>query len=120
FFGFGGAGIGIAQLMWSLMRDAGLSDREAYARFYAMGRHGLLIEGGQGVRPEQASFARPSADVAGWGAPDHKEIGLLDVVRNAKPTALIGVSSQAGAFTEEVVRTMAKYCERPIIFPLSN
>jgi malate dehydrogenase (oxaloacetate-decarboxylating) len=120
FFGFGGAGIGIAQLMWSLMRDAGLSDRDAYARFYAMGRHGLLIEGGQGVRPEQASFARPSADVAGWKVQDHKEIGLLDVVRNAKPTVLIGVSSQAGAFTEEAVRTMAKYCERPIIFPLSN
>jgi malate dehydrogenase (oxaloacetate-decarboxylating) len=120
FFGFGGAGIGIAQLMWSLMRDEGLSDREAFGRFYALGRYGLLIEGGQGVRPEQASFVRTLSDVAGWQVPNQKEIGLLDVIRNAKPTVLIGVSSQAGAFTEEVVRTMAKYSERPIVFPLSN
>ncbi|HTD17727.1 MAG TPA: NAD-dependent malic enzyme [Chthoniobacterales bacterium] len=120
FFGFGGAGVGIAQLMWSLMRDAGLSDREAYGRFYALGRDGLLIEGGQGVRPEQAPFARTLSDVAGWQLPNQKEIGLLDVIRNARPTVLIGVSSQAGAFTEEVVRTMAKYSERPIVFPLSN
>src|SRR5262249_2674370 len=111
FFGFGGAGIGIAQLMWSLMGDAGLRDREAYGRFYALGRYGLLIEGGQGVRPEQAPFARTLSDVAGWQVPNQKEIGLLDVIRNARPTVLIGVSSQAGAFTEEVVRTMAKYSE---------
>jgi malate dehydrogenase (oxaloacetate-decarboxylating) len=120
FFGFGGAGIGIAQLMWSLMRDAGLSEQEAYRRFFALGRHGLLIEGGQGVRSEQAPFARTLSDVAGWQVPNHEEIGLLEVIQNAKPTALIGVSSQAGAFTEEVVRTMAKHCDRPIIFPLSN
>jgi malate dehydrogenase (oxaloacetate-decarboxylating) len=120
FFGFGGAGIGIAQLMWSLMRDAGLSEQEAYRRFFALGRHGLLIEGGQGVRSEQAPFARTLSDVAGWQVPNHEEIGLLEVIQNAKPTVLIGVSSQAGAFTEEVVRTMAKYCQRPIIFPLSN
>jgi malate dehydrogenase (oxaloacetate-decarboxylating) len=120
FFGFGGAGIGIAQLMCSLMRDEGLSDREAYARFYALGRYGLLVEGGQGVRSEQAPFARPLSDVAGWQVLRPNEIGLLDVVRNAKPTVLIGVSSQPGTFSEEIVRAMAKYCERPIIFPLSN
>jgi malate dehydrogenase (oxaloacetate-decarboxylating) len=120
FLGFGGAGIGIAQLMWSVMRDAGLSDQEAYRRFYAVDSFGLLVEGGQGVRPEQAPFARALSDVAGWQVPNHKEIGLLDVIRNAKPTVLIGVSGQAGAFTEEVVRTMAKYSERPIVFPLSN
>jgi malate dehydrogenase (oxaloacetate-decarboxylating) len=119
-FGFGGAGIGIAQLILSVMRDAGLSEAEAYARFYGFGRNGLLVEGGKGVRPEQAAFARKRADVAGWQVANPDEINLLDVVRNAKPTVLIGVSGQPGTFTEEAVRTMARQVERPIIFPLSN
>ena len=119
-FGFGGAGIGIAELILSVMRDAGLGEAEAQARFYGFGRNGLLVEGGKGVRPEQAAFARRRADVAGWQVANPDEIGLLDVMRNAKPTVLIGVSGQPGAFTEEAVRTMAKQVERPIIFPLSN
>ena len=120
FLGFGGAGLGIAQLIWSVMRDAGLSEEEAYGRFYAVDRYGLLVEGVQGIRSEQAPFARRPSDVAGWQSSNPKEIGLLEVVRNAKPTVLIGVSGQAGAFTEEIIRTMAKNTERPVIFPLSN
>ena len=58
--------------------------------------------------------------VAGWTLEKPGEIGLLDVVVNARPTVLIGVSGQAGAFTEAVVRTMAQHVERPVIFPLSN
>ena len=120
FLGFGGAGLGIAQLIWSVMRDAGLSEQEAYERFYAVDRYGLLVEGGQGSalsrRPLHAGSPRwPAGRVA-----NPTEIGLLDVIRNAKPTVLIGVSGQAGAFTEEVIRTMAKNTERPVIFPLSN
>ena len=120
FLGFGGAGLGVAQLFWSVMRDAGLREQEAYERFYAVDRYGLLVEGGQGLRSEQAPFARKKSDVAGWQVSNSKEIGLLDVIRNAKPTVLIGVSGQAGAFTEEIIRTMAKNSERPIVFPLSN
>jgi malate dehydrogenase (oxaloacetate-decarboxylating) len=120
FFGFGGAGLGIAQLICSVMRDAGLSEQEAYRRFYAVDRYGLLVDGTEGVRSEQAPFARPRSDLAGWQLSNPQEIGLLDVVRNAKPTALIGVSGQAGAFTEEIIRSMAKNTERPVIFPLSN
>jgi malate dehydrogenase (oxaloacetate-decarboxylating) len=120
FLGFGGAGLGVAQLFWSVMRDAGLREQEAYERFYAVDRYGLLVEGGQGLRSEQAPFARKKSDVAGWQVSNSKEIGLLDVIRNAKPTVLIGVSGQAGAFTEEIIRTMAKNTERPIVFPLSN
>jgi malate dehydrogenase (oxaloacetate-decarboxylating) len=120
FLGFGGAGIGIASLIRSVMRDAGLSDEEAGARFYAVDRYGLLVEGGKGLRPEQEPFARKRADVEGWKVSNPQEIGLLDVVRHAKPTVLIGVSGQPGAFTEEVARTMAKNTQRPVIFPLSN
>jgi malate dehydrogenase (oxaloacetate-decarboxylating) len=118
--GFGGAGIGISQLILTAMRDAGLSEKEAYSRFYAIDRYGLIVKGGQGVRPDQESFARDTADVAEWKVADPKNIGLLDVIKNAKPTVLIGVSGQPGTFTEEAIRTMAKHVDRPVIFPLSN
>ncbi len=108
--GFGTAGIGIANLLVSVMQDHGLSADEARKRFYAFDLHGLVVEGGEGLRPEQQPFARPRMS----------ETALLDVIRAAKPTVLIGVSGQAGAFTEDAVREMAKHTERPVIFPLSN
>lgn len=120
FLGFGGTGHGIAQLICAAMTDAGLSEQEARERIYAVDRYGLIVEGGQGLTGEQEAFARKQAEVAQWQVANPKEIGLLDVVRNVKPTVLIGVSAQFGAFSEEVVRTMAKNTERPVIFPLSN
>jgi malate dehydrogenase (oxaloacetate-decarboxylating) len=120
FLGFGGAGIGIANLMVSVMRDAGLSDHEAHARIYALDRSGLVVEGRKEMDPGQAPFAHPRAEVSGWQVANSEQIGLLDVIRNAKPTVLIGVSGQFGAFTEEAVRTMARGVDRPIVFPLSN
>lgn len=120
FLGFGGTGQGIAHLIRGALKDAGLSDEEAGARIYAVDRYGLLVEGGQGVTEQSSIFARKRSEIAGWQVSNSGEIGLLDVVRHVKPTALIGVSTQQGAFTEEVVRTMAQYTERPIIFPLSN
>jgi malate dehydrogenase (oxaloacetate-decarboxylating) len=119
--GFGSAGIGIARLLVSVMQDEGLrGEEEALGRFYALDLPGLLVEGVQGIRPEQESFARKRSEVEGWQLSGQTKIGLLEVVRNAKPTVLIGVSGQAGAFTEDAVREMAKNAERPIIFPLSN
>jgi malate dehydrogenase (oxaloacetate-decarboxylating) len=119
FLGFGGAGLGIAQLIRSLMKGEGLSDQQACECFYALNRHGLLVEG-KDFRSDQKPFIRKRSDVAGWQVSNPHEISLLDVVRHAKPTVLIGVSCQPGAFTEEAVRTMASNAERPIIFPLSN
>lgn len=119
-FGFGGAGIGISKLIVSAMRDQGMSEKDAHARFHALGRYGLIVEGGQDVTPEREPFARKRNDVTGWQVADPSNIGLLDVVRNVKPTVLIGVSGQPGTFTEEAIRTMAKHVDRPIIFPLSN
>jgi malate dehydrogenase (oxaloacetate-decarboxylating) len=118
--GFGGAGLGISQLIVSVMMDQGLSQEEAHGRFYAVDRYGLLVEGGKGLRPEQEPFARKRPDVAGWKAANPGEISLLEVVREAKPTVLIGVSGQPGTFTEDIVRTMAQSTARPVIFPLSN
>jgi malate dehydrogenase (oxaloacetate-decarboxylating) len=117
--GFGSAGIGITNLLAQFIQDKGLSEKEAHGRFYAIDRYGLITENGKDVRPEQMPYARPEQEVHGWGQ-SNGEITLLDVIRNAKPTVLIGVSGQAGAFTEEAVREMAKHTPRPVIFPLSN
>ncbi|WP_058534014.1 NAD-dependent malic enzyme [Legionella saoudiensis] len=120
FFGFGGTGQGIAQLIRAAMVEAGLSEQEACAQIYAVDRYGLLVEGGKGQSPSQAPFVRKRAEIDGWQLTNTEEIGLLDVIRNVKPTALIGVSTQYGAFTEEIVKAMAQNTERPVIFPLSN
>ena len=118
--GFGSAGIGIARLLEATLRRAGLSAEEARRRFYALDRNGLLIAGQPDVRPEQAEFARAQEDVAGWATSPSGEIGLLEVMRRARPTVLIGVSGQHGAFNEEAIREMATHTARPVIFPLSN
>jgi malate dehydrogenase (oxaloacetate-decarboxylating) len=117
--GFGSAGIGITNLLTQFMKDSGLTEQEARNRFFAIDLYGLITENGKGVRPEQLPYARKDQEVQSWKQPDG-EITLLDVVRNAKPSVLIGVSGQPGAFTEEAVREMAKYSDRPVIFPLSN
>ena len=117
--GFGTAGIGIANLLLQLMRDEGIAEAKARSRIYAIGRYGLIVENGNGVRPEQLPYARKEEEIRGWGLPAG-DIALLDVVRNAKPTVLIGVSGQAGAFTEAAIREMARHADRPILFPLSN
>jgi len=117
--GFGTAGIGITNLLAQFIQDRGVSAEEARRHFYAIDRYGLVTEHGKDVRPEQLPYARKEEEVKGWSS-QNGEISLLDVVRNAKPTVLIGVSGQAGAFTEEAVREMAKHAARPVIFPLSN
>lgn len=117
--GFGSAGIGITNLLAQFVQDKGMSQEEARKHFYAIDRNGLITEGAKDVRPEQRPYARNEQEVRGWSS-SGGEITLLDVVRNAKPTVLIGVSGQAGAFTEAAVREMAKHTARPVIFPLSN
>ena len=123
-FGAGSAGIGIAEMLIAAMRQEGLSEEQARKRIYAFNRYGLLVEGGQGIRASQQPLARKREDVAGWklSAPNSESgaISLLDVVRNAGITVLVGVSAQPGAFTEEIVREMARHTPLPAIFPLSN
>jgi malate dehydrogenase (oxaloacetate-decarboxylating) len=119
-FGSGSAGLGICDLLIAEMKEEGLSEEQARKRIYAFNRHGLLVEGCEGIRPGQEPLVRNRADVAGWKLTGTGAISLLDVMRNAKVTILVGSSAQTGAFTEEIVREMASHTERPIIFPLSN
>jgi len=119
-FGAGSAGIGIINMLVAAMQEEGLTEEQARKRIYAFNRYGLLVEGCQGIRPGQEPLVRKREDVTGWKLEGGDSISLLDVVRNAKITVLAGVSAQAGAFTEEIVREMAQHIERPVIFPLSN
>ena len=119
-FGSGSAGIGIIELLVAAMKEEGLTDREARDRVYAFNRYGLLVEGCRGGRASQQPLMRKRTDVTHWKLEGGDDITLLDVARNAGLTVLVGVSAQPGAFTEEIVRTMGRNTERPVIFPLSN
>jgi len=119
-FGAGSAGCGISNLVRQAMEDAGVNDKEAATRFFLVDRDGLLVKGMDGIASFQQPFLQEKSATEGWTLEHPDKIGLLDVVRNAKPTVLIGVSGQAGAFSEPMVRALSEYCTRPVIFPLSN
>jgi len=117
-FGAGSAGCGIAKLLLEAMVAEGLDEKDAARRFYLVDRDGLLVEGMNGLAEFQKPFLQSRAAVADWRSGD--VVSLMDVVNHARPTALIGVSGHYGAFSEQVVRTLAAQHARPIIFPLSN
>lgn len=119
-FGAGSAGVGIIDLLIAAMKEEGLSEEQARSRIYAFNRHGLLVEGARGIKETQKPHVRKRTDIADWKLEGGEDVTLLDVVRNANATVLVGVSAQPGVFTEEIVREMARHTERPIIFPLSN
>ncbi len=120
-FGAGTAGIGIADQIRDAMAQDGLPENEATHRIWGLGRGGLLVEGQPRMRDFQRPYAHPDAEVANWrhDAPGGG-IDLLEVVRRARPTVLIGTSGTPGAFSEDVIREMARHVERPVILPLSN
>ena len=120
-FGAGTAGIGIADVLRDMMVADGLSVEDANRQFWGLGSHGLLREGlGASMRPFQAPYARRDGELADWTTAVPGEYGLADVVRNVRPTVLIGTSARPGAFTEPVIRDMAEHVDRPVILPLSN
>ncbi|HEV3164582.1 MAG TPA: NAD-dependent malic enzyme [Isosphaeraceae bacterium] len=118
--GAGSAGCGIAEQLVAAMVEEGLPEAEARANFFLIDRPGLLHDGLEGLRPFQRKLTQAKSRVESWRAAEGQPIGLLEVIKNARPTILIGVSGQPGTFTEQAVRAMASQVERPIIFPLSN
>ncbi len=120
--GAGTAGLGIADQIRDAMTREGLSQEDATGRVWLVDTEGLLTEDmGQRLRDYQAPYARSSGEVKRWkrNGPEGV-IDLAEVVRQVRPTMLIGTSTAAGIFTEAIVREMSKHCDRPIIFPLSN
>jgi malate dehydrogenase (oxaloacetate-decarboxylating) len=119
-FGAGGAGCGIAGLLAAAMVEAGVDAKDAARRFFMVDQDGLLLEGMNAITTFQRPFVQPRTAVESWPVENVARVTLLDVVRNAKPTTLIGVSGQPGSFSEPIVRAMAANNARPVIFPLSN
>jgi malate dehydrogenase (oxaloacetate-decarboxylating) len=118
--GAGSAGTGVCALLLRAMVDAGLNEAEARSRFYLVDRQGLLVDGMKGLQSFQAPFVQPPDRLVNWTLESPGWIGLADVVANAQPTVLIGASGQPGAFSEAVVRSMAKPVRRPVLLILSN
>jgi len=119
FLGAGSAGCGIAEQIVAQMVAEGLTDAEARSQVFMVDRFGLITENQPNLLDFQRKLAQKTEDVAHWGNAE-EIISLLDVVKNAKPTVLIGVSGQPGLFTEEIIKTLAENCEYPIVLPLSN
>ncbi|AOW53286.1 TPA: NAD-dependent malic enzyme [Legionella pneumophila] len=118
--GAGSAGCGISEQLVHAMINQGLSEEEARSRFYLVDRYGLLHDEMTDLLPFQKGFVRSSTSLQNWKLEKKGEITLTDVINNAQPTILLGVSGQPNQFKEAMIKTMLSYCERPIIFPLSN
>ena len=119
-FGAGSAGCGIASLLMAAMVESGVPAKDAAKRFFMVDQDGLLVEGMNSIAGFQKPFVQDRSIAASWPLEQPGRAGLLDVVRNARPTTLIGVSGQPGSFSEQIIRAMADVNRRPVIFPLSN
>ena len=118
--GMGQAGTGIAMNIRAMLQEEGLSGEEARKRIFAVDMQGLLLEGDPLLEGPQEPLAQRRAAVDGWTLDDPSRIGLEDVVRNAHPTVLIGVTAQPGLFSEAILAETAKHSPRPIVLALSN
>lgn len=119
FVGAGSAGCGIAEQIISQMVNEGVSDEQARKQVFMVDRFGLLTQGMKDLRDFQQRLVQSNDVIATWDI-EGQFASLLEVMHGAKPDILIGVSGQAGLFTEQVITAMKTYCETPIIFPLSN
>ena len=115
-FGGGTAGAGIASRVHREMVNKGLSEEEAYKRFFMVDKQGLLFDDMDDLTNEQKPFAKKRSDYPNAD----KLTSLLEVIKTIKPTILVGTSTAPNTFTKEVVEAMCANTERPIIFPLSN
>ncbi|MEN0579883.1 malate dehydrogenase (oxaloacetate-decarboxylating) [Phytobacter palmae] len=119
FLGGGSAGCGIAEKIIAYMVSTGLSEQQARSRVFMVDRFGLLTDDMPNLLDFQQKLVTSREAIAHWDVVQDN-LSLLDVVRNAHPTVMIGVSGQPGLFSEEIVKEMYSHCPRPIIMPLSN
>ncbi|MEY8200221.1 MAG: NAD-dependent malic enzyme [Colwellia sp.] len=119
FVGAGSAGCGIAEQIISQMMNEGLGAEQARSQVFMVDRFGLLTQGMGELRDFQQKLVQSNEAIATWDIAE-EYASLVEVMHGAKPDILIGVSGQAGLFTEKVITAMKSHCEMPIIFPLSN
>ena len=118
--GAGSSATGISDQIVSAMISEGLSEKDARSAIWLVDSHGLVHTGRTGLEPFKQKYAQDATRLGDWHLSSADHITLLDVIKNVKPSILLGTSAQPGAFTEEIIREMAKHIERPVIFPLSN
>lgn len=119
-FGAGSAGMGMAEQIFDAMIRFGMSREAAAQQFWLVDRKGLITDDMSDLTDAQKPFARLKKETEKFSRNASGYIELLTVIEQVKPTVLIGSSTVFGAFNEKIVKTMAKYCDRPIIFPMSN
>ena len=120
FAGAGASAQGISDLIVAALREDGLSEQEAIERIWTVDSRGLCIKDRAGLDDFKLRFARSGSEISGYACKDRSGISLEETIDNVKPAVLIGTSGHTGMFTETIVRKMAEYNERPVIFPLSN
>lgn len=118
-FGQGQAGVGIANQMLTGLLEEGMGEKEARDLIFGVDKDGLLLDG-MSLTEEQKPWKKSRDLVAEWEVQDKSHISLLETISNAKATVLIGVTGQAGAFSEEILKAVARNTEIPVILPLSN
>jgi malate dehydrogenase (oxaloacetate-decarboxylating) len=118
--GAGAAATGVADGLRAAMTEEGLTEEEARSRFWLVNSKGVLHSGRKDLSNEQMIYAQPENRIAGWPRTCNGNIGLADVIGRIEATILVGLSTVSCAFSETIVREMARKVERPIIFPLSN
>ena len=118
--GAGSAGCGISELILKMMAHMGIEPSKTIEKLFLFDRNGLLTDQSPGILPFQKKYLKKEVDLKDWKVENSEKISLKEIVSNVKPTVLIGVSGQAGLFTEEIIKEMASKCDRSIVFPLSN
>lgn len=119
-FGAGSAGMGVTDSIYKAMINSGISAETAKNNFWLVDRFGLLTDSAANPTKAQSIFLRSQADISAWQVQNPQNISLLEVIENVRPTILVGSSTVKGAFNQQIVETMSRYVERPIILPLSN
>jgi malate dehydrogenase (oxaloacetate-decarboxylating) len=119
-FGAGAAAIGVADGLRAAITEEGLTEEQARGRVWLINSKGVLHSGRKDLTPEQIVYAQSESRIADWPRNSKGNVGLADVIGKIDATILIGLSTVGGAFSEKIVREMARKVERPIIFPLSN
>lgn len=119
FVGAGSAGCGIAEQIITQMTSEGISPMQARSQIFMVDRFGLLTQDMENLRDFQQKLVQRKVALESWQI-NGEYASLLEVMHGAKPDILIGVSGQAGLFSEEVIKAMKQHCNKPIIFPLSN
>jgi malate dehydrogenase (oxaloacetate-decarboxylating) len=120
FLGAGSAGIGVADYLRAAMKEEGLADEEARRHFWIIDSQGLQHTRRSGLSAEQQVYAQPYERIENWAKAANGTVGLAEVIQNIPATILVGLSTVGGAFTEDIVREMARKVSSPVILPLSN